>query len=344
MSLRVAPSSAAAPGGRTCSACSSRARAPTSSPSPTPARPASPSPPRWRREAGDPRPLSLDDAIACGVDAALIAAPPHAHAGLVLRALAAGLDVFVEKPLALRAADAERCAARAAALGRVAMVGHLLRYHPTVERLLQLAREGALGRLLGMESARLSVAVRPGWHLARRPRAPVGRRHLAGAPERPAPSDDEPQPRAASALWMLGPHDLSVLHALDPSPIRALSARTGPGGDPVGVEAELASGFAFSAALSRAAPVKERRIRVVGSAATAVFDDVRAPDRLLVGGVEIAVAWQEPLAVEIDHFLRCVEHRAEPRTPLEHGVTVVRALAQCLSSCRGLAPRTLVAT
>jgi predicted dehydrogenase len=237
---------------------------------------------------------SLDEAIACGVDAVLIATPPHAHAGLVLRALAAGADVFVEKPLATRVADAERCAALAAELGRVAMVGHLLRYHPAVERLIQLAGEGALGKLRGVEATRLSI-------------------------------DGD---RSASAAWTLGPHDFSVLHAIDPSPIRVLSARAAPGGDPVLIEAELASGLVASVALSRSSPIKERRIRVIGSAATAVFDDVRAPDRLHVDGTEVQVAWREPLAVEVEHFLRCVTERLPPLTSFEQGVTVVRALAQ----------------
>src|SRR5271170_3266217 len=68
---------------------------------------------------------SLEAAVACGLDAVLVATPPHSHAALILHALAAGADVFVEKPLATCVVDAERCTARAAALGRVAMVGHL---------------------------------------------------------------------------------------------------------------------------------------------------------------------------------------------------------------------------
>ncbi len=230
---------------------------------------------------------TLDDAVAVegGVDAVLIATPPSSHAGLVLRALAAGVDVFVEKPLATSTADAERCAAHAAALGRVGMVGHLLRFHPTVERLVALAREGALGELLGLEAVRLSI-------------------------------DGD---RSASAAWTLGPHDFSVLHAIDPSPIRALSARTAPGGDPVLVRAELASGLSASIALSRASAVKERRIRVVGARAAALFDDVRAPDRIVVDGAEIGVAWREPLAVEVEHFLTCVEQRAQPAHALRRG-------------------------
>jgi predicted dehydrogenase len=106
------------------------------------------------------------------------------------------------------------------------------------------------------------------------------------------------------------------------------SARGAPAGDPVVIEAELASGLRATVALSRAGLVKERRLRVVGEAAEAHFDDVRAPDRLILDGAEVLVPWSEPLAREVDHFLRCVEDRARPRTPFEEGVTIVRALAQ----------------
>jgi predicted dehydrogenase len=85
--------------------------------------------------------------------------------------------------------------------------------------------------------------------------------------------------------------------------------------------------------VSRVAPAKERRIRIVGAKGTAVFDDVRAPDRVLRSGAgvdasEISVPWREPLAAEIDHFLRCVEARARPTTPFEDGLAVVEALAR----------------
>src|SRR5262249_7821971 len=158
--------------------------------------------------------------------------------------------------LATHRADAERCAARARALGRIAMVGHLLRYHPAVEHLIELARDGALGELLELEATRLSIA----------------------------------GDLSTSAVWTLGPHDFSVLQALDSSAIRSMAARAAPSGDPVLVEATLASGLAATVALARVGAVKERRIRVVGSEADAVVDDVRAPDRVLVGEREIRVA------------------------------------------------------
>jgi predicted dehydrogenase len=173
------------------------------------------------------------------------------------------------------------------------MVGHLLRYHPAVVRLVELCAAGALGPLRRFEATRLSVA----------------------------------GDRSASALWTLGPHDLSVLHALDSSPIRAVAARAAPSGDPALIEAELSSGLEVSIALSRVAPAKERRIRVTGAAGTAILDDVRAPDRVLLDGVEMVVPWREPLAVEVEHFLRCVQDRARPLTSFDEGRLVVQALA-----------------
>ncbi|MFO0761297.1 MAG: Gfo/Idh/MocA family oxidoreductase [Byssovorax sp.] len=250
---------------------------------------------------------SLDEALATGVDAVLVATPAHTHAALVLAALDAGVDVFVEKPLALGMLDAERCAARAAASGRIGMVGHLLRYHPAVVRLLDLCASGALGELLRFEAARLSVG----------------------------------GDRSAHCLWTLGPHDLSVLHALDPSPIAGLTASSPPGGDLCRVSLDLTSGLGASIELSRAHPSKERKITVIGTRGAAVFDDVRAPDRVLLGavrgthgesafepGAASPVPWAEPLALEIAHFFDCITTRRAPLTSFDTAVPIVRALCR----------------
>lgn len=266
-----------------------------------------------RRHARDLSPgaevvASLDEALALGVAAVVIATPAHTHAALALAAMDAGVDVFVEKPLAMTIADAERCAARAEALGRVGMVGHLLRYHPAVTRLVELCRGGALGPLERVEAARRSV------------------------------NGD----RTASALWTLGPHDLSVIHAIDASAIDAITAAGPASGADAIVDLTLQSGLTARVALSRAHPAKERRFAVIGRDHAAIFDDVRAPDRVLLGrpgkrrggATEIAitgeatVAWHEPLALEVEHFLRCVEERTPPRTGFSDGVMVVRALAR----------------
>src|SRR3990172_1784579 len=73
-----------------------------------------------------------------GVTAVAVAAPAALHAEIVSKALEAGKDVFVEKPLCLSAGEGERLVERAAALGRVLMVGHLLHYHGAVRKLKEM--------------------------------------------------------------------------------------------------------------------------------------------------------------------------------------------------------------
>lgn len=71
------------------------------------------------------------------VDAVDVVTPPATHAEIVERCLPHA-HVLVEKPLATNAQDARRLEERARELGRVLMVGHLYRHHPTVIRLREI--------------------------------------------------------------------------------------------------------------------------------------------------------------------------------------------------------------
>jgi D-xylose 1-dehydrogenase (NADP+, D-xylono-1,5-lactone-forming) len=64
------------------------------------------------------------------VDAVYVALPVSMHAEWTVRSLEAGKHVLCEKPLALRAEDAERCFAAAAAAGRLCAEGLMWRHHP----------------------------------------------------------------------------------------------------------------------------------------------------------------------------------------------------------------------
>ena len=70
-----------------------------------------------------------------GVDAVTIAAPTDVHGDLGVKALNAGVDVLMEKPLAASLSEADDLIAAADAAGRVLQVGHLMRFHPGVRRL-----------------------------------------------------------------------------------------------------------------------------------------------------------------------------------------------------------------
>src|SRR4051794_1864058 len=83
------------------------------------------------RFTADLQDLLDDDAL----DAVVLATPVPTHGPLAERVLATGKHCFVEKPLAYSVEEAERAVAAAERAGRLLMVGHLLVYHPGLERL-----------------------------------------------------------------------------------------------------------------------------------------------------------------------------------------------------------------
>jgi len=255
------------------------------------------------------------------IDAVVIASPAPTHAALARRALEAGKHVLVEKPLAMSVADAAAVAGAAAAAGRSAMVGHLMVFHPAVVRLRELMRSGALGRL----------------HYVHSTRANLGRiRH------------DE------NALWSFGPHELSMLDYLleqMPVTIGAHGASILQPGieDVVFVTMRYATGELAHLHLSWLHPRKERTLTLVCSQKMVVFDDV-APEKLRIydkgydrpphftefaeyltlrdGDVHIPhLPMEEPLRLQLRHFLDCIATGRAPLTDLTSGLRIVAILA-----------------
>lgn len=74
-----------------------------------------------------------------------VVAPTDRHVEICLDALAAGRDLFCEKPLALDLAGAEAVAEAAARGGRVVQVGYYFRHHPLARYAKARLGEGALG-------------------------------------------------------------------------------------------------------------------------------------------------------------------------------------------------------
>ncbi|MES2123273.1 MAG: Gfo/Idh/MocA family oxidoreductase [Gemmatimonadota bacterium] len=99
------------------------------------------------------------------LDAVLICTPNHLHESQIHAAVASGLHVFVERPLALTSAGAQRLAKVAAKHDRVVMVGANHRYRPDVQQIRSFVQSGELGDL---------ESIRAWWFLARAGRASLG--------------------------------------------------------------------------------------------------------------------------------------------------------------------------
>jgi predicted dehydrogenase len=254
------------------------------------------------------------------LDAVVLATPVPTHAELAVRVAQAGKHCFVEKPLATTLADAQRAVEAAGKAERILMVGHLLEYHPAVERLKQLVDDGELGSLYYVYGNRVNLG-------------------KLRAEE--------------NALWSLGAHDVSVvLHLIDEEPIECSahgeSYVRGGVEDVVFCYLRFPSGRVAHLHLSWLDPHKERRITVVGSKRMATFDDMQIERKLTVydkGFDEDATSWgeyitragesfsprissAEPLRLECEHFARCIRDGLTPRSDGRVGLRVVRVLEE----------------
>jgi len=91
---------------------------------------------------------TVDEALAKGARAIIVAVPPYLHVGVARAAVAAGADVFVEKPLSHTCDDVDVLLEEIDAARCVAAVGYNLRFHAGLVRLKALLDEGAVGAAL----------------------------------------------------------------------------------------------------------------------------------------------------------------------------------------------------
>ena len=245
----------------------------------------------------------------------VIATPAETHYQMARRALEAGKDVLVEKPLTLDVAEGEQLLTLARNRGGVVMVGHLLEYHPAVLRLRELIESGEIGDLQYIYSNRLNLGkVR----------------------------------REENILWSFAPHDIAIiLRLVGEWPDRVAAA----GGsylqpsiaDVTVTNIEFPNGVRAHIFVSWLHPYKEQRLVVVGSKRMAVFDDVRKSDKLVVydqgvdfvngepiarknEGITEPLDAAEPLRRQCVEFLECIRTRRTPLTDGESGLRVLRVL------------------
>src|SRR5271157_415253 len=81
-----------------------------------------------------------------------VTTPPHTHHAIALRALGAGVHVYVEKPFAVNTAEADEMIDAAEAAGRLACVGHDQLLDPTWLECRRLVLSGTIGRVVHVDS------------------------------------------------------------------------------------------------------------------------------------------------------------------------------------------------
>lgn len=239
-----------------------------------------------------------------------VVTPSHTHYGLVKAMLMAGKNVYVEKPLSTVAEEAKDLTNLANECELVLMVGHLLLYHPAVNRLKMLIDEGALGDVVYAQSDRLNVNYF---------------------------KNDR------SVMWDLAPHDVSMIsYVTGKEPVRVISA-VGCSSDRneimdithIGIEFE--DGLTAHISDSWITPKKHVTLLVRGTKATAILDDALAEHKLQIfdnlsagtsTNIHLDYLEIEPLKLECQHFVSCCETGKKARSGGENGFTVVKILEE----------------
>ncbi|MBD0329897.1 MAG: Gfo/Idh/MocA family oxidoreductase [Thermoleophilia bacterium] len=236
------------------------------------------------------------------VEAVSIATPTITHREVAEALLAAGRHVLVEKPIAATAADGDRLTRRGRERGLVLAVGHVERFNPAVRELKRRVDAGAMGSLLSLVARRVGVM--------------------------------PPQVADADVIVDLAVHDIDIFRYLlgadRPDAVYANAGRAVAEDRFDFADAFLRfDGVACLLQVNWVTPVKIRSLAVTGTAAYAeveyVTQDLRwFPARPLesvdtfaeleaYSGREperVELARREPLALELEEFLRAV--RGEP--------------------------------
>lgn len=264
------------------------------------------------------------------ISAVVIATPAATHYNLAMAALGSGKHILVEKPMAMTVEGMNDVKEVSEKNRLVAMAGHTFVYNSAVRYLKQLVDSGELGDIRYIYSQRLNLG---------RIRSDV------------------------DALWNFAPHDISIIQYIlsDPTPVSI--ARHGMAYVQKGIDDVEFMNIVYpnnimaNIHVSWLDPHKVRRMTIVGSKKMVVYDDVaenkiaiydKGIDRMAVLGENMdfdnpdffklnhrsgdvilpKIQFDEPLKVEIAHFVDCIRNGVKCLTGPEHARKVVEILAK----------------
>ena len=250
------------------------------------------------------------------IDAVAIATPVPTHHTIASAAIAAGKDVFVEKPMTLTSAEAEDLVKKAEVAERILMVGHLLLYQPAVQFIKAYLDKGKLGKIYSIHQERVKL----------------GRARYV-----------------ENVTWSLGVHDVAVLLYLIGESPRILHASGHCGltkevEDDVYLHMDFVSGIKAHLHNSWLWPENRRYLTIVGEKGMLVHHEMNGEvelHRKTIAssnlqsedhGTEIIFKAndQQPLRQELKHFLDCIKTRATPISDGRNGVEVITALERIM--------------
>jgi len=253
--------------------------------------------------------------------AVVIATPASTHYEIAKLMLESGKHVLVEKPLTMNHDQALELCNLSNKMDIILMVGHIYCFNPAVEYMRDVLRDGRLGDLYYGIGLRLGLG---------------------------------PIRKDASCTWDLATHDIAMLDYLIgrmPSLVSAQVASFLQRGihDYAIVQLTYENDFYFNLITSWYAAEKIRTWYLMGSKGMLKFDDINknTPITIYNKGVNVTltkkgiiqsilpkegdivlpyIKYEEPLLLQVKHFIESIKNNRRPLTNCEQGVRVVKIL------------------
>ncbi len=267
-----------------------------------------------------PRYSDYKQVLASEISAVVLATPAPTHFKFALAALEAGKDVFVEKPMTLKTTEARQLAEYAERESQILMVGHLLLYQPAIRWLRDYLATGKAGKV---------------YHVATQ-RVKLGRVR-----------------QEENVWWSFAPHDVSVVLDLLGNPHLKQVQAQGQSilqpqiEDNVHVHVQFEGGQTGHLHCSWYWPELKRSTTVIAEKQMLVYDEVSQQITVYSKGVHNDFSnrdegsWSpdldesEPLKLECEHFLNCLETRQTPLSDGWNGLAVVEILEKAQEALGG---------
>ena len=256
------------------------------------------------------------------LDAIVVATPVRFHFPMAKAALENGKHVLIEKPMASSAEECEELIDIANRNGLILMIGHTFLYSEPVHKIAEIVSSGDIGEIRYINSQRLNLGLFQ---------------------------------KDINVAWDLAPHDISIiLHIIGERPKVVNcqgNAHITPGIEDV-TNMSLGFGDKRFATIQSSwlEPRKVRQMTIVGSRRMIVYDDLEPIEKIRVYDVRVErpphydsfagfhysyhygdsyiprLNQEEPLKVQCQHFLECIDKGNKPLTSGEQGLDLVRIL------------------